>query len=118
MRIQHAEQHQNPQQDGGGVKKDAEVANTNQVTCSFCGGSAIHMGGPIYVAPIHEATFVQKLLDRLEQHILNYSHHRYINQRLWTSIDCPYVFFLVGLTQNSSLVTSLVLVIAKKNIRD
>lgn len=97
MRIQHAEQHQNPQQDGGGVKKDAEVANTNQVTCSFCGGSAIHMGGPIYVAPIHEATFVQKLLDRLEQHILYYSHHTLTSACGHQSIVLTFFFWSASL---------------------
>ncbi|CAK5073055.1 unnamed protein product [Meloidogyne enterolobii] len=33
--------------------------------CSFCGCKAIHFGGPIYIAPIHDKIFVKKMLERL-----------------------------------------------------
>jgi tRNA G26 N,N-dimethylase Trm1 len=38
--------------------------NYGNSKCTHCGGTAIHMGGPIYVAPIHEPEFVQHLLER------------------------------------------------------
>lgn len=41
-----------------------ELNNRVCTKCLFCGGTAIHMGGPIYVAPIHDPIFVQQLLNR------------------------------------------------------
>lgn len=35
--------------------------------CSFCGCKAIHFGGPIYIAPIHDKIFVKKMLESLKK---------------------------------------------------
>ncbi|KAL7073726.1 hypothetical protein ACQ4LE_007262 [Meloidogyne hapla] len=35
--------------------------------CSFCGSTAIHFGGPIYIAPIHDYIFVKKMLESLKK---------------------------------------------------
>ncbi|KAI1719816.1 n2,N2-dimethylguanosine tRNA methyltransferase domain-containing protein [Ditylenchus destructor] len=41
-----------------------EISNASR--CVHCGGKSIHMGGPIYTAPIHNPDFVAQLLHRLK----------------------------------------------------
>lgn len=43
------------------------VSNNNSANfaeCLHCGSKSIHMGGPIYTAPIHDLQFVKSLIER------------------------------------------------------
>uniref|UniRef100_A0A0N5ATX4 tRNA (guanine(26)-N(2))-dimethyltransferase n=1 Tax=Syphacia muris TaxID=451379 RepID=A0A0N5ATX4_9BILA len=55
---------------GNSVKYTAAIFNSNIVSangkCTYC-GSSVHQCGPIYTAPIHNFSFVNKLLKRLRE---------------------------------------------------
>uniref|UniRef100_A0A915M5Y1 tRNA (guanine(26)-N(2))-dimethyltransferase n=1 Tax=Meloidogyne javanica TaxID=6303 RepID=A0A915M5Y1_MELJA len=54
------------------IKKTTNNSNSQEnkikePICSFCGCKAIHFGGPIYIAPIHDKIFVRKMLESLKK---------------------------------------------------
>lgn len=55
----------NYKQNENSEKEENNKENLTDPICSFCGSTAIHFGGPIYIAPIHDQVFVQKMLNRL-----------------------------------------------------
>jgi tRNA G26 N,N-dimethylase Trm1 len=48
----------------GSEKQEITELNLKDPICSFCGSIAIHFGGPIYVSPIHDPVFVNRMLNK------------------------------------------------------